>query len=217
MSSLLVVVAVAAALLSAGFLVACLRAARRRRLALSTLDGLVALVFLLCGLLLGLIAVATQGYRALTREELAATIEVRPTEARRFEAVVVRPDGTRDTFDLAGDQVYVDAHILKWKPIANLLGLHTAYELDRIGGRYDDIASELVGDRTVHSLKHDKPVDMFALARDVEALRPVLRPLLDADYGSATFRQVRAPSVYDVYVSTTGLLIRPREPSEGSS
>jgi len=216
MSTLLLVVAVAAALLSTGFLVAGLRAARRRRYAVSALDGLVALVFLLCGLLLGLIAVATQGYRALTREELAATIEVRPAEARRFEAVVIRPGGARDTFDLAGDQLYVDAHILKWKPIANLLGLHTAYELDRIGGRYDDIASELVRDRTVHSLKRDKPLDMFALARDGAALRPILGPLLDAEYGSATFRQVREPGVYDVYVSTTGLLIRPRGPIGGS-
>lgn len=208
MSSLPLVVAIVAGLLAAAFLVAAIRALRRRRVAASALDGLLAVLLLLCALVLGMIIVATQGYRALTREELAASVEVRPTDARRFEAIVIRPDGRRDTFDLAGDQVYVDAHILKWKPIANLLGLHTAYELDRIGGRYDDIASELVAERTVHSLKVDKPLDMFALARSVA----LLEPLLDAEYGSATFQRAGRPARHDVYVSTTGLLIRSTDP-----
>lgn len=208
MSSLPLLVAVVAGLLALYFLVVGVRALRRRRLAASALDGLVALVLLMCALLLGLITVATQGYRALTREDLAATVDVRPTDERRFEAIVVRPDGRRDTFDLAGDQVYVDAHILKWKPVANLLGLHTSYELERIGGRYDDIASELVAERTVHSLKSEKPVDMFALARTVS----LFEPLLDAEYGSGTFQQAGRPARYEVYVSTSGLLIRPSVP-----
>jgi hypothetical protein len=206
MSSLPLILAAVAGLLAVGSFAAGLRAMRRRRYMASAVDGVVAVVLLLCGLLLGLITIATQGYRALTREELAATVEVRPTGARQFEAVVVRPDGGRDTFDLAGDQVYIDAHILKWKPIANLLGLHTGYELDRIGGRYDDIASELMREKTVHSLKRSKPLDMFELARDVS----MLAPLLDAEYGSGTFQRAGRPAVFEVYVSTTGLLIRPQ-------
>jgi hypothetical protein len=208
MSSLLPILAVVAGLLAVGFLAAGIRALRRRRYMASAVDGVVAVLLLLCGVLFGVITIATQGYRALTREELAATVEVRPTGARQFEAVVTRPDGRRDTFELAGDQVYVDAHILKWKPVANLLGLHTGYELDRIGGRYDDIASELVREKTVHSLKRNKPVDMFELARNVS----MLAPLLDAEYGSGTFQRVGRPAVFEVYVSTTGLLIRPRRP-----
>ena len=212
MNTLLLVLAAVCGLLSIGFLAAAVRATRRRRAFTSLLDGLVAILFLLTGVLLGVISVATQGYWALTREELAATVEVRPTGARRFEAVVTHPDGRRDTFDLAGDQVYLDAHILKWKPVANLLGLHTAYELDRIGGRYDDIASELVRDKTVHSLKRDKPLDMFEMARGATLLAPLFEPLLDAEYGSGTFQRVGRPAAYDVMVSTTGLLIRPRSP-----
>ena len=208
MSSLPLILAAVAGVLAVGFLAAGVRALRRRRYLSSAIDGLVAVLLLLCGLLLGVITIATQGYRALTNEELAATVEVRPTGARRFEAIVVRADGGRDTFDLAGDQVYLDAHILKWKPIANLLGLHTGYELDRIGGRYDDIASELVREKTVYSLKRNKPLDMFELARGVS----MLAPLLDAEYGSGTFQRVGRPAVFEVYVSTTGLLIRSRRP-----
>lgn len=208
MSSLPLILAVVAGLLAVGFFAAGIRALRRRRFMASAVDGVVAALLLLCGMLLGLITIATQGYRALTREDLAATVEVRPTGARQFEAVVIRPDGRRDTYDLSGDQVYVDAHILKWKPIANLLGLHTGYELDRIGGRYDDIASELMREKTVHTLKRNKPVDMFELARNVS----MLAPLLDAEYGSGTFQRVDRPGVFEVYVSTTGLLIRPQRP-----
>ena len=35
-----------------------------------------------------------------------------------------------------GDQVLVDARILKWHYIGNVLGLHTQYELDRLTGRF---------------------------------------------------------------------------------
>jgi len=105
---------------------------------------------------------------------------------------------------LSGDQVYVDAHILKWKPVANLLGLHTTYELDRIGGRYIDIEHERDSTRTVFLLSSSKPLDMFTLRRRWT----LLAPLLDAEYGSGTFVTADRPDSLEVLVSTTGLLIR---------
>lgn len=208
MTTLPLILAVAAALLAFGFLVAGLRALRRKRVLASATEVLLALLLFALAGFFGVVTVATQGYRALTREELAATVEVQPTGPRRFEAVVTLPDGRRDTFDLAGDQLYVDAHILKWKSVANLLGLHTAYELDRIGGRYTDIASELDEEKTVHALNRPKPLDMFDVARRF----PVLEPLVDAEYGSGTFQRVNRRATWEVYVSTTGLLIRPSTP-----
>lgn len=204
MNTVLLALSLVSALLAVGFLVATSRAVRARRPGRSALSGLVALLCLVLALLLGVITVATTGYRALTREELAATVEVRPLAERRFEAIVELPDGRRDTLQLAGDELYVDAHILKWKSVANLLGLHTAYDLDRIGGRYADIASELDREKTVHSLGSDRPIDMFELARSVSWLNP----LVDAQYGSGTFQRADQPAVWEVYVSTSGLLIR---------
>jgi hypothetical protein len=129
---------------------------------------------------------------------------------QRFRATVTLPDGSLHMFDLAGDAVYVDAHILKWRPIANLFGLHTAYELDRIAGRYQAIADEQTRERTVYSLAAAKPIDAFDLARRYW----VLRPLVDAEYGSATFVGATAPhgATYEVRVSTSGLLVRPARP-----
>lgn len=172
---------------------------------LRTLFGLL-LVSL--GALCGAIAIGMQGYQALTREELAARIAVRPMGPQKFIATVTQTGGRSQTFDLAGDEIYVDAHILKWKPIANVLGLHTAYELDRIAGRYQAIEQERTAPRTIYPLREERPVELFQLRQRYA----FLAPLYDAQYGSATFVQVREPAELEVRVSTSGLLVRAAKP-----
>jgi len=179
--------------------------ARLRQFAGRTLFGLLLLAL---GGFSGTIMLGIQGYRALTHEELAARILVSPAGTQRFSATFRYPDGRETTYELAGDEIYVDAHILKWKPIANLIGLHTAYELDRVAGRYHAINEERAGARTVHSLGQARPVDLYGLRRRHE----FLAPLLDAEYGSATFVPVTRPAEFELRVSTTGLLIREVKP-----
>lgn len=188
-------------LLVLGGLIALFRA-RFLAFALRMLLGL-ALAFL--GALLGLISLGMEGYRALTREETAARLIVQPRAPQRFSARIVYRDGREATFDLAGDEIYVDAHILKWKPLANVLGLHPAYELGRVAGRYRDIGRERTAPRTVYPLSRDREVDLFEL----RGRYTLLAPLVDAEYGSATFVPVSAPAELELRVSTTGLLIRP--------
>ena len=165
---------------------------------------LAAALFLALAALCGTISVGIRGYRALTQEVLAATIHTDPLGNQHFRATVTLADGSLHMFELAGDAVYVDAHILKWRPVVNLLGLHTAYELDRIAGRYRALGDEQALERTVYSIARAKPIDMFDLARRYW----LLRPLVDAEYGSATFINATAPATYEVRVSTTGLLVR---------
>jgi len=181
-----------------------LRRARPLRFALRTLTGL---LLLSIGGLAGAIGIGMSGYRALTREDVAARIVVRPVGPQRFMATFLVTDRPEMIYELAGDEIYVDAHILKWTPMANVLGLGTAYELDRVAGRYHDIAQERSEHRTVYSLVQDKPVDLFGLRRQYA----FLAPLLDAEYGSATFVPVTRPAEFEVRVSTTGLLIREKK------
>lgn len=184
-------------------------ALRRQRL-LGVVVSLAAAVLLLTlGALSASISVATQGYRALTREEVAAVVETRPRGRQSFDATFTFPDGREATLSLTGDQLYVDAHILKWKPLANLLGLHTAYELDRVAGRYARLEDEHAKPRTVFSLAADKWVDMFELRRRF----PLFAPLVDAEYGSAAFSPADRPATLEIRVSTTGLLVRPKSPT----
>jgi hypothetical protein len=201
---LLTLIAVLFGLVGILLLVAGVRALLRRLPLRFTIDTLLGLLLLLVGVLLVTLGVATRGYQALTREVAAARLTVLPTGPQRFQARFRLPDGQERTYALVGDQIYVDARILKWKPIANLLGLHTAYELDRVAGRYVELAQEQTRARTVFSLAKDKPFNLFHLRQRYA----MLAPLLDVEYGSATFILADRPALFEIRVSTTGLLIR---------
>jgi len=169
---------------------------------------LVGLLLLSLASIAGLVGLGIQGYRALTREDVVARLSVKPAAPQRFLVVFRTPDGRELPFEVAGDEVYVDAHILKWKPIANIIGLHTAYELDRLQGRYQDIKQERVAERTVHSLRQERPVDLFGMRQRYA----FMGALYDAEYGSATFVPVTKPAELELRISTTGLLMREAKP-----
>lgn len=114
------------------------------------------------------------------------------------------PDGSDTSFVLAGDEIYADAHILKWTSLSTLLDLRTAYELDRVAGRYILLEDEQTKPRTVYSLARTRRVDLFTLRRR----HRLLDPLVDAEYGSATFIAANRHASFELRVSLTGLLIR---------
>jgi hypothetical protein len=216
-SPFLLVMSIGFAVLAVLFTLGAVGALRGRRWLGGMVAGLTAALLFALAALAGTITVGLQGYRALTHEVVAATVHTEPLGAgigqgdlgenrpRRFRATITLADGTLHMLDLAGDAFYIDAHILKWHPIANIFGLHTLYELDRVSGRYENLSAEQAGPRTVHSLAEAKAVDAFDLAQRF----PLLRPLVDAQYGSATFVGARQPATFEVRVSTTGLLVRP--------
>lgn len=180
-----------------------MRKRRFLRSASTLLSGLLALA--LAGLA-GAVTVGVNGYRALTHEDVAARVRTEPIGPQRFRATVELPDGKSGQFEISGDALYIDAHILKWKPIVNLLGLHTGYELDRVGGRYNAVQDEQGKPHTIFPLRPDRTVDVFGFVRRHPR---VLAPLVDAEYGSGTFVGAERPGRFEVMVSTTGLLIRP--------
>ena len=53
-------------------------------------------------------------------------------------------------------------------------------------------------------MREERPVELFALRQRYA----FLAPLYDAEYGSATFVQVKEPAELEVLVSATGLLVR---------
>ena len=204
MEKLLLLLAIGCGILSILFFIVTFRAIRKKKVISSMVRLLWALLSLSLAALFGTITIATQGYRALTHEEVAAVVKTEILGAKSFMAHFEFPDGKRASYKLAGDALYVDAHILKWKPVANLLGLHTAYELDRVAGRYMDIKDELSRNRTVFLISPNIALNMFNLRQRYI----ILSPLLDAEYGSAAFIHADKSAKFEIRVSTTGLLIR---------
>jgi len=204
MSATLVFVALGCLALGVWCVAAALQALRQRRVVGGAGRVLLGALLLSLAALGATIAAGIRGYRALTYEEVAATVKTQPVGPQHFRATIVLPDQRLLMYDLAGDAFYVDAHILKWHPWANVIGLHTAYELDRVTGRYNSVTDERTKPHTVYSVTLTRPVDLFFLARRFKLL-----PLVDAEYGSAAFVAGTRPAEYEVRVSTTGLLMRP--------
>lgn len=203
----LVIIAIVFGLFCVLFFIFFILALKKRKIFGAVRDLIFSLLMLSVSLLFATISISIQGYRALTHEELAASVLIEPLSDQSFIAYFQFPDNSESEFKLEGDEIYVDAHILKWKSIANLFGLHTLYELDRVAGRYSDLEQETTKERTVYSLASEKLIDAFNLRLKYE----FLSQLVDAEYGSASFVNVREMTTFDIMVSTTGLLIRKSE------
>lgn len=200
----IVTISILLAIISILFFMLFIYSIRKKKLFGIIMNLTFSLLMLVTAFLFATISVATTGYKALTHEELAAEISIKKIAPQKFKALFLLADGKTEEFILEGDEIYIDAHILKWKPVANIFGLHTAYELDRVAGRYRNLDEERTLTRTIYNLSEDKLADMFDLRRKYE----FLSPLLDAEYGSATFIDIKDEKKLKVLVSTSGLLIR---------
>ncbi len=181
-----------------------IRNAKRLRFFGTLRAGCCGLACVLITAVCGLFLIAHHGYRSLTHEELAAKVEIVPSGKQRFTARFTLPGGGIEEFDCSGDELYVDAHILKWHPLLNLVGVRTTYELDRVAGRYHTLEDERKGPRTVYSLSKSCLFNIFHLRKRFHWMSP----FLDAEYGSATFVESDGAATYRVMVSTSGLLGR---------
>lgn len=192
------------AVLALAFLLFAVDAFRRRRGVSGSFQLLVGVLCLALAAVGGLVAVGTAGYQALTRETVAATATVTPQGDGTHLVALRFPDGSSETFMIRGDELYVDAQILKWHPAANVVGLHTGYALDRLAGRYRELGDERAQPRTVYTLHDEGWIDLFDIVRRY----PFLAPWVDATYGSGTFAPIGEGGTFEIRVSTSGLLVR---------
>lgn len=181
----------------------------RGRLLSASAKSVSAIAMFSTACLVGILVLGTHGYQRLTHEHLAATLTITPVQPQVFSAQVTYPSGQSKSYLLAGDQVYVDARIIKWKPWLNVLGLHTAFELDRITGRYHRLEDEKSKPRTVYGLTPNKPFDVFEWHKDY----PALAKVMDAEYGSGTYLEADKTKTMQVLVTTSGLIMRPVMPN----
>lgn len=145
------------------------------------------------------------GYARLTEEQQVGFIEFSQQTTHQYVARLM-VDGKSDRFfDLNGDEWQLDAKVVVWKPPATLLGLDPIYQLDRLSGRYSDIADEKRATRTVHGLTDSGFIDVWSTARRY----PTLLPGVDAYHGTATFLPMADGARYEVHLTRTALIARP--------
>jgi hypothetical protein len=185
--------------------VAAFRRLRHLKLASGTLFFLLGGVVALLAVGTALVAMNLYTYARLTHEQEAARVQIRQLAERRY-TVSLQPKGAPPRhFELRGDEWQIDARVLKWRAMGNLLGFDTVYRLERLSGRYGDITLEKSAPRTVYTLADDPGVDFWALLRKHHQYLP----LADALYGSAAYVPMAEGAEYAVNVSQTGLVVRP--------
>jgi hypothetical protein len=186
-------------------LLAALRRLRRFQLLRGTLFLSAGSAAVLATIAVVLVALNLFTYARLTHEQQAARISMRQLAERQY-AVTVQPSAAApQQFELRGDEWQIDARVLKWRAFGTLLGFDTVYRLERLSGRYTDIAQERSAPRTVHALADEPGLDLWTLVRQYHRYLP----LADALYGSAVYVPMADGAEYVVSVSASGLVVRP--------
>jgi hypothetical protein len=202
---ILIAIALIFGVLSLSYLLLTISAIRQLRLVKTGYRLILTLIFLPVTIISSGILLGLHGYHRLTFEQPIAIIEVAPVSKQKFSATLRLPDGQSQIFLLDGDQVQIDAHIIKWKSIANLLGLHTHYQLDRISGRFRDLEDARTRSLSVYELSTPHWLDLISVRQNYPSIS---HWLFDAEYGSATYIAADKPAHYQLLVSTSGLLFR---------
>ena len=192
-------------LLALPLLIAAFRRLFRLRIVGGTMFLLLGAVVILLAVGGVLVATNLYTYARLTHEQEAARVQIRQLGERRY-TVSVQPKGEAPRhFDLRGDEWQIDARVLKWKAMGNLIGFDTLYRLERLSGRYASVAQERTAQRTVHDLSTETTLDVWSLIN--QNYRYV--PFADALYGSAVYVPMAEGAEYAVTVSQSGLVVRP--------
>ena len=181
---------------------------KRRRL-LSSLAWSIQGVLLLAGFLLVLLVYSNlHTYQRLTHEAVIADIYIRQLRPQHFQLSLSLSDKDRDQhyYELEGDQWQLDARILKWKGWANLLGLDSFYQLDRLSGRYADAEQARAHPPSVYDLSAE-PAGL-----DIWRLKQLLRErvgFVDTLFGQGVFMPMADGAHYQVSIGQQGLITRP--------
>lgn len=150
-------------------------------------------------------ALNLQTYKRLTFERPVATIEFAAAQSPGMvTANVTFEDGEEASYDLRGDEFTLRARVIKFKPVAVILGYDSIYKLDRLeGGVEADIGDDVR--RSVVSLSDNPGIDVFQQIRD----RGWKSDNIDASYGSAVYNPMAPGLSYEIRMNQSGLEAEP--------
>ncbi len=156
--------------------------------------------------LAGVIAFAglnLQTYKRLTHEREVATISFEAAgEPETFIATIIYPGGKADEVTLRGNEWDLNARVIKFKPLSNMLGYDSVYKLDRLYGRYTDVNR---ADETNGIVLSPSPgLDVREMAREYGTRFGVH----DASYGSGVYNPMDDGLSYRIFITQDALIAR---------
>jgi len=159
-----------------------------------------------------------QTYTRLTYERPVATVKfvAVPEEAGAFRADVVfadgrqllQADGSAPVF--RGDEWQIGARVIKFKPMANILGYDSIYRIEHMRSTFAlQFSSDAVTDGRIDGIRivtEEPGIDVAGLAQTYGS-----RFGIDAEYGSATYQPMGDGFEYEVSITQDALIARPSE------
>ncbi len=163
--------------------------------------------FLAIAAAISLLALNIQSYARLAWEQPVADVTITKTGERAFDVTVTEAGRPAHTYALTGDQWQMDARIIAWKPWANILGLDTQFELQRLWGRH--LSGEQRNTAAAQDLLIERPgIDVLALSHSLGNWAPFSQ----REFGSAVYMPLADGAQYEVRISQKALVVDPVNP-----
>lgn len=181
----------------------------QRKMLRGSLQGLTGLLFISLAALAISIAMNLYTYQVFNKEELVAEVRFESIGPQYYRIYFSPAGEAARLFEMHGDEWQVDARLLKWHGVANMLGMQTVYRLERLSGRYHRIEQERDDIRSVHSLADSKGFDLWAWSREHQQGMALFGEVVDAIYGGAVYMPMANRAQFKVMVTHSGLIVRP--------
>lgn len=184
---------------------------KNRKIIASSLYGIHTSIALLIFIVLLLAFSNLNTYNRLVYESDIAEVSIKQVAEQQFQIEfietaqpVVRID--QKYFQLSGDEWRLDARIIKWKGWANIIGLDSYYQLERLSGRYSDI--EQANSLLPSAYRLSGPQKGVSIWKLKQLMKSKL-PFLDAYFGQSVYLPMQDGARYQLSITQSGLLVRP--------
>jgi len=170
---------------------------------LTWLKGMAVFGAILAGLYVLVIAVNLTSYHSLVGMQTVATISTQRQADQIWQVTLNSDDSVSTVRTLQGDQWQIDVRIIRFSGPLRWLDIASGYRLDRLSGRYTSLEQERSSPRTAIALSEAIWPDLWQWDREVNL------PFVEAVDGNATFMPMRDGAVFDVKLSSSGLVAVP--------
>ena len=169
------------------------------------LRGMFGLSLLAVALVGGLVAYDISTYQEIPQDKPLFTLSVQAQTAQRYQVTILEGAIER-TFLLDGDLWQLDARQLKWKGLADLIGLQPGYRLETLSGRFLAIEQQELAQFTEVELARSLyGVDFWYWLRTLQ--KDLF--IVDASALRVNYLPIADGAVYSVNLVPTGLLAKP--------
>lgn len=176
---------------------------------LGWLRGTCGLAFLALAGVIGLAAYDLYSYSPLPQGKPLATLSFKAEGAQRYRVSLLE-GGRERTLTLEGDLWQLDGRLIRWKGLADLIGLEAGYRLERLSGRFLAIEQQALAQYgRVQLAESPYGVDLWRWLRLSQ--RDLL--LFDPQALRVTYLPIAADAVYSISLTPTGLLAEPMNPA----